>query len=432
MSGAGQFVSRRRAASLLGLGALAAASGMGGLPLVLIRREVEAYRPGFDRLHWTRLEYANSDDGTRPLHALAIWPRGDGPFELLVVMHGYTESAAEYFSEGRFWAERGRFVLLPDLRGRRSELAYPLDLVAEADPLGFHIPGWTSAVKYFGRALARDSFVSAGNPDSCGTELLDISAAIEAARSRFGRLLRPGADIVGYSGGGSNALLAAARTPYLFDRVVALYPIVDFAAQFEYLARVRRGPLAEMRAWMGGTPDEMPARYAARNTLAVVGNLRHSSAWVFADREDPLCPVAIAEKLAASVPPGQPFRVMVSKPGDEYRWHHVSPHEHSGVHRFGELVFSRSQRLNQPKPARVESWSVAGYLRLPDVEIDLGNRQAGVVNVAVTRTDGTRTLEFEPVIVPPGLRVQVRVWTGTRWIERTGVRPEGRVEIRYR
>ncbi len=418
---------RSRRAVFLGLGAVVAvALGLGG-PYLVLRREVAGYSRGFEALSWTRLEFANRADGTGPLYALAIWPRAGKDLELLVIMHGYTESAAEYFSEARYWAERGRFVLLPDLRGRRSELAYPLDLVAQSDPLGFHIPGWGRTVDYFGRALAADAFVSAGVPDSGGAELLDIAAAVDAARDRFGALLGSGTDILGYSGGGTSALLAAAKMPYRFDRVVAFFPILDFSEQEAQLSRLGRGPLAEIHAWIGGTPRQVPERYASRSVLGVVENLRQSRSWVFADREDPLCPAGVVEELARRVPPGQFLRVAHSGPGDEFRWHHINPDEHSEMHRFGERVFDEAgRRSGAPCPA-VESWVVAGFLWLPDLEIDLGDRQSGVVRVAVERRHGSMILEFEPVSLPAGTVARIRARIGGGWVERGDVHPEGTV-----
>ena len=73
-----------------------------GVPYVLLRREIAGYAQGFRELGWTRLEFTNLTDGTGSLYALAVWPRGGKNLELMVIMHGYTESAAEYFSEARY------------------------------------------------------------------------------------------------------------------------------------------------------------------------------------------------------------------------------------------------------------------------------------------------------------------------------------------
>lgn len=414
---------------LLGLGAMVAVAIGLGVPYALLRREIAGYARGFRELDWSRLEFTNLADGTGPLYALAIWPRARKNLELLVIMHGYTESAAQYFSEARYWATQGRFVLLPDMRGRKSDLAYPLDLVAASDPLGFHLPGWRRAVDFFGRPLAADQLVSAGEPDSGGTELLDISSAVKAARDRFGDLLAPGTDILGYSGGGTSALLAAAKSPYSFDRVVAFFPILDFAKQEEHLSRLGRGPLREIRAWIGGTPAEVPERYAARSVLGLVENLRHSRPWVFADREDALCPAPVVQELATRIPQGHPLRVVPSGPGDEIRWRHINPDEHSDMHRFGDRVFAEPRRGSLVPLPTSESWVVAGYLRLPDLEIDLGDRQGGVVRVAVERRERSMVLDFEPVVPPATMAARIRARLGGSWIELAGVKPDGSVVV---
>lgn len=402
-----------------------------GVPTALVANRAAQYGAGFHRLSWARMEYVNPVDGTRPLYALAVWPRDRGPLELLVVMHGYRESAADYFSEAKHWAERGRFVLLPDLRGRRSDLVYPLDQVTKSDPWRFHLPGWGHWVRYFVNILAEDHFVSAGSPDSSGAELLDIPAAMAAARERFGEWLVPGADILGYSGGGTNALLIAARMPYVFDRVVAFFPIVDFVQQEAHLRQRGAGPLSEMHAWIGGRPDEVPHRYAARSVAAVVNNLRHSRTWILADRDDPVCPTRFLKEAMRAAPQTQNLRVLISGPKDKTRWHHSTPDERSLLHRVEPLAFTETRRETPSLRARVEEWTVAGYLRLPDLEIDLGDRQAGVVRLLLTRTETAVTLDFQPVTIPDTLRARVRVWTGREWIQRDAIAPRGRVEVHF-
>ena len=99
------------------------------------------------------------------------------------------------------------------------------------------------------------------------------------------------------------------------------------------------------------------------------------------------------------------------------------------MHRFGERVFGEPRRESAlPLPAS-ESWVVAGYLRLPDLEIDLGDRQSGVVRVAVERRETSMVLAFEPVAVPAAMAARIRARIGGSWIELAGVEPDGSVVI---
>jgi dienelactone hydrolase len=413
--------------SLAGIAALSV--GYLSVSLLLIQREIGIFRRGFDELQWARITYENRVDGTRPLYALAIWKKRGQALPLTVVMHGFADSADEYFSEARYWAQEGRFCLLPDMRGRVSDLRYPLDWVGERDPLGWHIPGWYRMVQWLGRPLALDRFQSAGRPDANGAELLDIEAAIREVRRQFGGLIAPSTDIVGYSGGGSNALLAAARMPYLFDRAVAFFPIVDFARQYAYHAGRGKEPNESMRRWIGGDPEQLPHHYAMRSALTTLDNLRYTRAWVFADRSDRVCPVEFAEELARAAQHNANISVLISEPSDRHQWQHGTPNEYSPLH-DAEFVLSPSGGgLRERTPPRVEVWIIAGYLVLPDIEIYFNDLQQGIVRCTFTRHDHAIELSVEPLSAPAELRARVRIRQDSAWVEHRDVPMNGRVAL---
>jgi hypothetical protein len=135
------------------------------------------------------------------------------------------------------------------------------------------------------------------------------------------------------------------------------------------------------------------------------------------------------QELATRIPQGQPLRIVHSGPGDEIRWRHINPDEHSDMHRFGERTFGEPRRGSDLPLPTSESWVVAGYLRLPDLEIDLGDRQSGVVRVAVERRERSMVLAFEAVAVPAGMAARIRARVGGFWIELAGVKPDGSIEI---
>lgn len=402
-----------------------------GACLVLIRRGLAQYRNGFEKLEWARITYQNRVDDTGPLHALAVWPREKHNLPVVVVMHGFADAVDEYFSEARYWAEQGKFCLLPDMRGRASHLRYPLDLVARRDPLGWHIPAWYRMVLWLGRPLAKDEFTSEGRPDANGAELLDIESALRAARERYAALLGPDTDIIGYSGGGSNALYAAARMPYLFQRAVAFFPIVDFARQDAYNAGQPPDRRERMRRWIGGAPEQLPHHYAIRSVYPTLDNTRHTRMWVFTDRLDPVCPGEFAEEFAQATRTTTNISVQLSGLADELRWQHATPNEHSSLHQVAPIVFAPGTAAVKPSLARTESWVIAGYLLLPDVEIFLGDLQAGVVRCTLTRGEQTLELDFLPLSAPDGLRAAVRVRRGSAWMEHRNVLASGHVVLPY-
>jgi len=385
---------------------------------VLARRELAAVRREFSELDWAPLSYASSADGTAPLHMLAVWPRQTRRMRLTVMMHGYTESAADYFSAACHQARQGRMVLLPDMRGRHSALRYPMELLARRRPLGLRLPLWRSVLSTSVSPLASGVFTSAGRPDSGGVELLDIRDAVMLARSRFRGRLEPGADIVGYSGGATSALLAAMRFPALFQRVMAFFPILDFAAQEQHLQQLGRGPLQQLRTWIGGGPTQAgrlaarAGRLAARRLLDGLQNLRRASVVVLADSADELSPPGPLQQLTRRAKPYPNLQVRISHPGDERRFQHETPDEDSPL---------RSRWPEPPagaNPLIDGSWSVLGYLVAPDVEIWLDDGQQGHARCIITRGADRVTVQLEPVELQPGARVRLRVRFDDRWQER--------------
>lgn len=409
---------RSKRAILGALGFAALPIGYLAVATVLVRCELAGYRDRFADLSWEHLAYRNPVDDTNPLHAYAVWPRDGRDLRMLVVLHDYTGSAGEYFSEAVYWARQGFFVVVPDMRGRASALRYPMDILGDAPPGGVRLPGVRTIARVVASPLATHAARSAGTPDSNGAELLDIRAAIDDVRARHGAVLAGGVDAVGYSGGGSNALFAAARMPQLFDRIVAFFPIVDFVAQEAHLSRIESRPLDTLRAWIGGRPGDVPGRYAARDVVALASNLRHTRAAIVADRDDRLFVEARARALATTA---ESVELVISGPGDEVRWHHGTPTEHSvHYHRAVADVFARTPpRDAPPAPGAEESWLVAGYLQTADVEVYLGDLQAGVARCVVTRAAGRVTrVSLEPMRFAAGLEAQIRIRQGTEWVER--------------
>lgn len=387
------------------------------LVVILAGREAAMVKDRFEEaLSWTAFDYESTADGAGPLHALAVWPADRRSLRLLVLMHGYSESAADYFSAATHWARQGRMVILPDMRGRVSALRYPLELLGRRRPLGLRVrpPGWRSMLARMVAPAAEGRFVSAGRPDSGGLEVHDIRDAVLEARRRLGDRLESGTDIIGYSGGGTSALLAAIRFPGLFERVVAFFPIVDFAAQEAHLRRLGRGPLAQLHDWLG-RPGEQPGRFAARRLLEALGNLGGTPTLVLGDREDALCPVAQLRELeqrAAAVPA---VEVRISAPGDPVRWHHGTPDEDT------PLAVDLPVREPEALPPRSEPrrWVVPGYLVTPELEVWLGDGQQGLARCELRRDGKAVIVRLEPIDVPVGLKARVRARDAAgRWQER--------------
>ena len=228
--------------------------------------------------------YASSADGTAGLLADAAM-RADGqPKPLLLVMHGYRGAKEDVRQDLQELAGKGVVAVAPDMRGRGS---------------------------------------SPGLWDSGGKDVHDILDAALAAIEKFPREIEArNLNVVGYSGGGGNAIACAVRFPDLFQTCISFFGISDYAA----LHRVSSVPdiIQTMEAALGGPPEKNPAAYAARNALAAAGNAQAAKLHFFWDEAETLCPPAQIEEFLEAYRKAGLSRAIahVSRACDARRWRH--------------------------------------------------------------------------------------------------------------
>jgi pimeloyl-ACP methyl ester carboxylesterase len=195
------------------------------------------------------------------------------------VVEGAVETRTHIGSDGR---ERQYLVAVP---------ARPLTAVAIAfHPWGFTpeavlhgeeagerlirpLPGLLGPAAALGVALVA--------PRSAGRVLESISlgwgphvdASHDVAAELAGTLGGLPLATVGLSQGGLESLVCAGRHPETITAAVAVNPLIDVAALYRDVDEIPvphmkdRGALDEMRAEIGGTPDDCPREYEARSAL---------------------------------------------------------------------------------------------------------------------------------------------------------------------
>lgn len=124
----------------------------------------------------------------------------------------------------------------------------------------------------------------------------DFRAAVDHLPELLARLAHPSAvDIVlmGHSAGGHMAMWLARRAglPAEFSRVVALAPAADLRGMYE-----RHLNDAAMIALMGGSPEQVPSRFAAADAL--IGNATDVPITVLHGADDEVIPVEMSRVLA--------------------------------------------------------------------------------------------------------------------------------------
>jgi len=284
--------------------------------------------------------YSSSIDGLAPLHADAVF-HDDGRLKPLVaVMHGFHCTRGHVAADCAALAERGLFCVAPDMRGH-------------ADSAGCH--------------------------DCGGLQICDIVDALsEAARLWPGEIDLRNINAVGYSGGGGNVMSLFTKFPDLLNTGAAFFGISDYALW--HRTKGRADCNLTMEKALGGTPDEVPHRYAARGSLAAVGNNPHTRLHVFWDAEEKDCPPVLNERFVnrsrelgfSNVIPH------VSKPGDAARWRHGYRTEIPELY-AGDDVFSPDMQTARPRPPWPErgDLTVCGYVVTKRFAIWLGNGLAG-------------------------------------------------------
>lgn len=201
---------------------------------------------------------------------------------------------------------------------------------------------------------------SSGQRDDGGLEVMDIYDAVHAALRKHPQETDSDCiNIIGWSGGGGNVFSAVTRMPDLFSNAAAFYGITDYG----YWAKTSFKGVLEPN--IGGTPQEVPDRYAARNSLLGVINNAYTNFHFFWDEKETICPVwmdteyrRIAGELGY-----RNITAHESKETDKFRWLHSGGDRASAVESERICMPLFTQRNNPaPRLAPVGRLMVLGYL----------------------------------------------------------------------
>jgi dipeptidyl aminopeptidase/acylaminoacyl peptidase len=198
--------------------------------------------------------FATNGSGDR-IHMFVVTPDGDGPFPTVCNIHGGPE-----------WHERDRF---------------------DTETQAFVDNGYAVAViNYRGSTGYGTAFREELLNDVCFTETEDILACVD-------RLVADGVTDPervfwnGWSWGGCLACFNAGTQPDRWRAIFAGIPAGDFVAAHDFSA-------PELQAWdeaaYGGTPEQVPERYARSNPMTYVDAVR-APILVIAGESDPRCPI---------------------------------------------------------------------------------------------------------------------------------------------
>ncbi|MFF5127672.1 prolyl oligopeptidase family serine peptidase [Streptomyces syringium] len=193
------------------------------------------------------------------VHALVQKPAGEGPFPTVFDIHGGpTWHDSDAFAAGpAAWVDHGFAVVRVNYRGSTG-----------------YGRAWTDALKH------RVGLI----------ELEDIAAvrdwAVASGLADPDRLV-----LAGGSWGGYLTLLGLGTQPDAWALGLAAVPVADYVTAYHDEMEALK---ALDRTLLGGTPEEVPERYAASSPLTYVDDVR-APVYISAGMNDPRCPIRQVE-----------------------------------------------------------------------------------------------------------------------------------------
>lgn len=194
-----------------------------------------------------------------PVHALVQRPSGEGPYPVVFDIHGgptWHDSDA-FASAPAAWVDHGFAVVRINYRGSTG-----------------YGQAWTDALRH------RVGLI----------ELEDIAAvrawAVESGLADPARLV-----LTGGSWGGYLTLLGLGVQPELWTLGVAAVPVADYVQAYHDEMEALK---SMDRTLVGGTPEEVPERYAASSPISYVDQVK-APVYISAGLNDPRCPITQVE-----------------------------------------------------------------------------------------------------------------------------------------
>lgn len=290
---------------------------------------------------------------------------------LLVLMHGYSEDVTALTATTRQrLSTAGFYTLVIGMRGRNG---------------------------------------AAGTRDASGREIHDIYDGVIYARGQHAAQMHPTRNaIVGYSGGGANALNCLAKIPDLFTTYISYFPPANYgtpSTSWYNLNTAIAQPLLDVDV---GVPGSFPGRYRARNAvestpLALVPP--GPFLWLFHDEGDVTVDVQVSDAVRNNVlatfttaERATRFDYRRSTAIDPERYTHGYPDTQPGVLSSETLwtasTLSRAS-WNMPTSGRV--W-VLGWIRTLNWSVWLG-----------TGTEHSAIVDY--MTTPQGMRFLINLQT---------------------
>lgn len=293
------------------------------------------------------LVYVSSVDKTPELKAALAYVPDGKPKPLVVVMHGLCCSHLDVVEDIRIMAPQGLFGVAPSMRGESG---------------------------------------AGGKHDCGGLEIHDIlDAILEAIRKHPAEIDARNINLIGFSGGGGNAFSAVTRFPDLFHLVCPFFGISDYGLWYQLHGNNENDVFNKiMIRSIGGTPQQLPHHYAARNSCLAAGNSPGTQIHIFWDELEAVCfPVMNQKFLEAYQAAGlKNATAHISKPGDALRFPHGYRTAQPDIAKAEDALVPEMLKpvpdLSLPPKGTL---TVCGYLVCRHFQVFVEDGQQGVVKI---------------------------------------------------
>lgn len=217
---------------------------------------------------------------------------------------------------------------------------------------------------------------SGGAKDAGGNEIKDIAASVAYVRKNYPRLINADqATIYGLSGGGGNVLQAVTKHPYLFAGAVNYFGIGNFGNAEDGTGWYYTNPSrqAQLENLIGGSPEELPGAYAARNSIYGLTNFANP-VFAFHDREDAV--VSVQQTLqfdSVSIANELNNPVFISEISDQYRFLHQEATLVPGTIESEKWWTDQVKTYTRPIQPAAGLLKILGYVHTPLFNLEIGN-----------------------------------------------------------
>jgi pimeloyl-ACP methyl ester carboxylesterase len=240
-----------------------------------------------------------------------------------------------------------------------------------------------------------------GTIDASAREIYDIIDAVDYVRTHAPYshwVSQTKAAIVGYSGGGGNALAAACKFPDFFTVAISHFGMSDLGRNNPdgwYYNNGAGSYTASIATRVGGVPGDVPNNYYARDATAAIQNFTGGYLYLYHDKGDAAVPWVHSDRIKAAMDAAglTNYSANFSETTDALRWTHGYPSDHPGTLSTAEATWAA--KIHELEPWTIPATgtvTVIGYIVTKRFSIWLNSGLDAAATVVYDTSAGTYTV----------------------------------------